>query len=206
MRASSARTAGKTSARKTIPHNANAKHQPPRISKTAAARKADYNKTMQSGLVVDIVIVALCAFFALRGLFTGFVREVLSLLAFVAGYFAVQLFDDRAIALLTKFFSLSQPIAQVISSALLFIFAYIIVKYIELFLSRFVNLIMLAGLNRVAGFVAGGLKGAVIVLLLAYFVRVQPVFPQLASSLQLDASRALPYLQFLYEWIPAIRI
>lgn len=161
---------------------------------------------MQSGLVVDIVIVALCAFFALRGLFTGFVREVLSLLAFVAGYFAVQLFDDRAIALLTKFFSLSQPIAQVISSALLFIFAYIIVKYIELFLSRFVNLIMLAGLNRVAGFVAGGLKGAVIVLLLAYFVRVQPVFPQLASSLQLDASRALPYLQFLYEWIPAIRI
>ena len=156
---------------------------------------------MGFGVVIDIVILGVCALFAIRGFLQGFVHEVLSLLAFVAGYFAALLLNEKMSVWLQGSIGVSDTIGIAISSVVLFVVAYIAVRFIEVQLTRFVNLIMLSSLNRISGLLIGTAKGVVIILILVYAIRVQPIFPNVTESMQLSTSKILPYLESFYQQI-----
>ncbi len=161
---------------------------------------------MNLGVVIDSIMLAVCVIFIIQGFFRGFVYEVVSLLAFVAGYFAVVIFKDKAISFLENTFHISGLLSLVLASIFLFVIAYVLVKFLEVYLSRFINIILLSGLNKIAGMLVGFFKGAVVVLLIVYLIRKQPIFPNLAENLQIDASAILPYLELFGLWLMSFHV
>ena len=98
-------------------------------------------------------------------------------------------------------FNLSYVLANVIAAVVVFVLAYLLIKIIELWISRFIHVIMLSGLNRITGFVIGAVKGMIIILLVVYLVRIQEIFPQLENSLQFSQSKLLLYIESFGNWI-----
>ncbi len=161
---------------------------------------------MELSIILDSIILAVCAIFAIQGLFRGFVYEVMSLLAFVGGYFAVVLFKDAAVKFFENTFGVSGMLGVVLASVILFVLAYVLIKFLEVYLSRFVNIVLLAGLNKIAGMVIGFLKGVVVVLIVVYVIRKQPIFPNLTENLRLNTSAVLPYFELLSTWFTSLYV
>lgn len=161
---------------------------------------------MDLGVIIDSIILAVCAIFIIQGLFHGFVYEVISLLAFVAGYFAVVVFKDKTVFFFENAFGISGMLSVVLASIILFVTAYVAVKFLEVYLSRFVNIILLSGLNKIAGMLVGFFKGVVVVLVVVFLIRKQPIFPNLAENLHIDASAVLPYFELLGAWLTSLYV
>jgi membrane protein required for colicin V production len=126
---------------------------------------------------IDIGILVILAFFLLKGIWRGLLKEVCSLLGLVlGGVFA---------------FTFYQPVAQWLQDSyhwparlsvwgsfiaifLLLIFLFGVVGFV---LNRFVKLVFLGGFNRLAGAVFGAVQGVVVlsIILLAMSSGVAPV-------------------------------
>ena len=111
--------------------------------------------------VLDIVVFLLIGGFGIRGLMSGFVKEVLSLAAIVAGIIAVRIFHESV----TNF--LAPHIGSEYASALLafvFIFGvlYISTRLVASTLASQVRNAGLGSIDRVLGFGFGALKGLLI--------------------------------------------
>ena len=111
---------------------------------------------------IDILILAVLAFFLLKGIFRGLLKEVCSLLGLVLGGVlafvfhlpVAQVFQDR----------LGLPAQLSIWGAYLGIFLLTILCFgvLGFVLHRFVKLIFLGGFNRLAGAVFGLAQGVVL--------------------------------------------
>ncbi len=151
---------------------------------------------MNISVVVDIIIVGIIILFLVQGFFRGFVYEVMSLLALVVGYIAVIYFGDSLMRFLENSLNIPPIVSKIISPILLFIIGYILVKILELYMSRFIRFAMLSNLNRIAGLAMGVLKGSIILFLIVLLIRVQEIFPMLSNVLK--DSQVIPYLDKLY--------
>lgn len=150
------------------------------------------------GQVIDYLIVALCLFFAIRGMFLGFVSEILSLIAYVMGYIVSIVFAPRLIDWLKTKITVNDLLLQISAYAVLFLLAYIIVKVVEVQIVRITNTSILSGLNRVLGILLGIIQGVVIVIILDFLLRVQPLFD---FSDFLNSSTVLVYIRDMFQTI-----
>jgi membrane protein required for colicin V production len=113
----------------------------------------------------DWTILAIVVISTLIGLSRGFVREVLSLLTWVAAFVVAMMFRDQLAPLLSNL--VDTPSLQAIAAfAILFIFTLLAGAGLNMTLSAFVDATGLSGTDRVLGMVFGLLRGAVIVLAL----------------------------------------
>ncbi|MFI2810458.1 MULTISPECIES: CvpA family protein [Microbulbifer] len=112
----------------------------------------------------DWTILAIVAISTLIGLSRGFVREILSLLTWVAAFVIAMMFRDELAPLLSM---VDTPSLRAIAAfAILFLFTLLAGAGLNMTLSAFVEATGLSGTDRTLGMVFGLLRGTIIVLAL----------------------------------------
>ena len=125
--------------------------------------------------IVDVIIVAIIAFLALRCAFKGFVSEFLSMAALVIGLLIAIFFFRKVAVIVGEQFEIEvQLLAEIISFAILFIAIFVAIKLVESLLKNIITKIKLTGLDRFLGFFYGMIEGIVVVYLLLFLVNLLP--------------------------------
>jgi membrane protein required for colicin V production len=119
---------------------------------------------------LDIIIAILLILSAFNGFSKGFVIELTSLVALIAGLFAAVYFSDVTADFLTSYFSVSSKYLSIIAFTLTFILVLIAVVFVGRIVEKFVDMLMLGFLNKLAGLVFGVVKGALIISVLIFVI------------------------------------
>ena len=125
---------------------------------------------------VDYAIIGIIALSALIGLLRGFVREALSLAAWVAAIWVAVEFSGRLAAVLTHYISV--PSLRLMAAfAALFLGILILIGIINFLIVRLLAKTGLGGTDQMLGIVFGIARGVVIITLLILLAGATP-FPK----------------------------
>ncbi len=113
--------------------------------------------------ILDIIIGIPVLWMAYRGFTKGFVIEVTTLIALLLGIYAALNFSSFTAGLLNDYFTLEQQYMTILSFAVTFVVVVIAVVFIGRLLEKFVNLIALGFLDKLAGGIFGIIKAAFII-------------------------------------------
>lgn len=143
----------------------------------------------------DFIVLILVALAALGGLARGFVGEVVSLMAWVAGIAAVRFFHAQAKALFLPYVT-SEASAAILAFAALFILAFLAVRIIGGGISRSTKASLIGPVDRVLGLGFGAAKGVIAASLLFLLANLgfETLDPGLPPPPWLSKSRAAPTL------------
>lgn len=124
---------------------------------------------------LDIIFTIIMVFLALRGLIRGFIGEIFSVGAVVVGVGAAVFFSAALAPAVEKALGL-ESWGQIIAFLGIFIVAYLVMKLTEKALRGVVENINLQNLDKAMGFFLGIVEGTVVVALLVFVLRIQPLF------------------------------
>lgn len=143
---------------------------------------------------LDIVILVVLALSGLFGLWRGFVREVLSLAAWIAALLVARFYAPALMPRLEGFLA-NEMARYVLAFALLCIGVLILGALINYLMSKLIRAAGLQISDRLLGIVFGVARGVLIVALLVFiamnFFSTEPWW---------QASVLLPYVTELIEW------
>jgi membrane protein required for colicin V production len=142
---------------------------------------------------LDIGILALCAVLALLGLLQGFIRQAASWAGLILGLVAGWRYGAAAQKLLQFDFTGGAIAAYL----LVLLVVYVGVRLIGLLVERWVRGTKLSGTDRFLGMLAGLAKGALLSILLVFFLAL--LLPRDASLLK--GSKILPRLMVAARWM-----
>lgn len=143
--------------------------------------------------LVDIAILSILGLFVIKGLLRGLLKEVCSLLGLVLGGIFAFTFHVPLAQLLQDAFQL--PARLCIWGSFLAIFLLVVIVFAALgyLLHRFVRLVFLGGINRLAGAFFGIVQGVVIVALIALALS-SSVAPEAARRMLGGSQLAPPFV------------
>jgi len=144
--------------------------------------------------VVDIVILVVLVAFLVKGLVRGLLREVCSLLGLLAGAVLAFCFHAPLAELLTENLRLPPSVAVGAAFLALFLTTILFFAVLGYLLSRFVKLIFLGGLNRVAGGFFGLAQGVVLLALLLFALFLQPL-PHFLQGIAKGSELSPPFVR-----------
>lgn len=113
----------------------------------------------------DIVILAVIGISALMSLWRGFLREVLSLLAWVLAFWLAYSFTPHAASWLAEYIEIPS-IRFILGFAVLFVLTLLTVSLIGHIIVKMVGKTGLTGTDRILGLLFGMARGGMIILLL----------------------------------------
>ena len=147
--------------------------------------------------VIDIIFVVLIVIFMIRCAIRGFVSEFMSVASVVLGLLAaLYLFRNGGEFIRSSFMQGDVwHFPEVIAFIAIFVIVFIVIKIIGSLLNDIIEGIRLGGLDRFLGIFFGIAQGLVVVSLVLFVLRIQPVFdpePLLYNSL--FAERILPLI------------
>jgi len=116
--------------------------------------------------LLDLVLAALIAWFAISGIARGLIRQLFSLGGLIAGHLAGVRWYGFAQAKL----GLSFQHAEVVGYAVVFLAVYLAIRLIGGLIEGRVRKSKLSGADRLAGMAAGLLKGALFSILLVFLL------------------------------------
>lgn len=144
---------------------------------------------------LDIVFFIVVLFFSISAAINGFIKEIFSKLAVVAGIIAAVSFGP---VLAPSFESIikNSTVDLILSFILLFIVAFLAVKILQIIFSGIFSGEVLGSLNRILGFIFGLLEGFVVVCCLVIILEAQPWF-HVQAGLEKSSvvNIVLPYLE-----------
>jgi membrane protein required for colicin V production len=120
---------------------------------------------------IDTAILIVIAISAAFGLWRGFVKEVLSLLSWIAALLVARVYSVPIAGLLVNMIE-SESIRCVAAFALLFVIVIMIGTLINHFMAKLLTITGLKFLDRLLGAVFGLARGAVIVLVILFILNV----------------------------------
>lgn len=112
--------------------------------------------------VLDLFILLPVAYFAYKGFTAGLIQEVFSIVGIVLAVFIAFAYMKPVSSYLEAFIT-NPDTATIVAGLILFIGTIAIVQTIAMLLRKFLELIRLNILNRLAGLCFGGLKAAIVV-------------------------------------------
>lgn len=156
----------------------------------------------------DIVMGAIFLLLVIRGFFRGFVTEIMSMAAILAGT-AAAVFLSGPFAQILKNNTSLQWGTQIIAFAGVFVAAFVIVKIVELILHKVFETLNLRQLDRLLGFVLGAAEGFLLVCFVVFMLNRQPFFTvtdlQNGSFVYRTIASILPYgLSLIRERMPHV--
>lgn len=120
--------------------------------------------------LLDILIIIPLLLFAWNGYKKGFIIEIASLAALIIGLYMAFFFSDFAANMLNDLFDIDQKYVAVIAFLLTFIVVIFLVITVGKIAQKFVEVLLLGFLNKLAGAVFGLLKGALIISILFFVI------------------------------------
>ncbi|MBE0596276.1 MAG: CvpA family protein [Desulfuromonadales bacterium] len=142
----------------------------------------------------DLAILILLAAFLIKGLWRGLLRELCSLAGLVCGAVLAFRFHPPLAEWLAQTLGLPLRFWTVAVFLLLFLVTVVFFALLGHLLSRFIKLIFLGGLNRVAGGVFGLAQGVVLLALVLFAVARTPL-PASMESPWRDSQLSPPFVQ-----------
>ncbi len=121
---------------------------------------------------LDIILLIPLAWGAYHGYRKGFVIELTSLAALVLGIFAAINFSYYIADLLTDNVNLADKYINIIAFILTFIIVVFALFLIGKLIEKFVNILMLGFINRLAGLFFGIIKWAFVLSVLIYIIHI----------------------------------
>lgn len=112
---------------------------------------------------IDIILLIILAFGAVRGFMRGLIIEMASLLAIVVGIYGAIHFSFFTASLLEKIITTQRSTIEVVAFAITLIVLMLAVMFLAKLLTQMFNAAQLGFLNRLAGALFGLIKSAVIV-------------------------------------------
>jgi membrane protein required for colicin V production len=125
--------------------------------------------------VIDITILSILVAFTVKGLFRGFLKELCSLLGLIAGAVLAFSFHAPLAEMLAQYFQMPPRIAVFVAFLLLFLATVVFFSLLGYALSRFLKLLFLGGLNRVAGGFFGLLQGVLLLTMTLFSLSLTPL-------------------------------
>jgi len=145
---------------------------------------------------VDYVIIGIIALSALIGLARGLVREVISLVVWIAALAAAWLFYEPLALELTPW--ISTPSIRIGVAVLMLVFGVLIAGAIlGYLLTTLVDKTGLSGTDRLLGVVFGAARGAVLVALVVFLASLTPI----TQDPWWDQSQLLDQFKILADWM-----
>lgn len=143
--------------------------------------------------IIDIGILVVLAFFLIKGIIRGLLREVCSLLGLVlGGVFAFSFYLPVAQLLQDK---LNLPSQLCVWGAFLVIFLLFVMVFavVGFVLHRFVKMVFLGGFNRLAGAIFGIVQG-VVVLSMLLLACSSSVAPKVVRNMTMQSELGPPFV------------
>ena len=146
--------------------------------------------------VIDIIFILLIALFIIRCYLKGFVSELFSMAAFILGILASLFFYKNGGEFLrAQFWPGLKLIPEIVAFIGLFVFVFIIVKFVEIMLKGIIERIQLSGVDRFIGIFFGLAEGIAVISLVLFLLRIQPLFdPSSILSESVFARLLLPLI------------
>ncbi len=123
--------------------------------------------------LLDIILVIPLLWFAYNGYKKGLIIEIASLAAFVLGLYFAFYFSDITAGYLKQYFSIDQKYLAALSFLATFVIVLFAVLALGKILEKFIDILLLGFLNKLAGAAFGLLKGAlflsIIIFVINYF-------------------------------------
>lgn len=119
----------------------------------------------------DVAVIVILLVSALLAFARGFVREVLSIAGWIGAAVVTYYLFDYAQPFLLKYPVIPEPVANIITGAVIFIIALIVFSTIAHVIARAVRGTSLSAVDRSLGFLFGVVRGAILVCL-AYLLLI----------------------------------
>ncbi|MEM9103032.1 MAG: CvpA family protein [Pseudomonadota bacterium] len=153
-------------------------------------------------VLFDIVVLSIIAISAGFSLFRGFVREVLSLLAWITAFFVAKAFYGPLAVLIPEFLSIdiiknSPLIRQALAWLTLFLITLGVFGLVNFVISKAILTVGLSGTDRMLGMVFGAMRGVFISVAIVVGILF---FTNFQQQEWWETSKTVPYLQVLAEW------
>ncbi len=158
--------------------------------------------------ILDIILIIPILWFLYRGFTKGFIIELASLIALIGGIWAAIHFSYFAGDFLGRNFDINEKYLGIIAFIVTFLLVVFAVILVGRILEKFINVIALGFLNKLAGAIFGILKAAFILSIIIFIInsfdpgqtvitpkmrsgsllykRVEPLFPMLIPKLKME--------------------
>jgi membrane protein required for colicin V production len=132
---------------------------------------------------VDYFILAVIAYFLIRGLLRGFFSEVLGFIGVIAALICATKYMSNLSVWIDRLLDIPPVVVTVLSFVIIFFAVVFAFQFLAHLFERFFKRAQLGWLEKLGGAGFGFLKGATIVSLLLLFISVVPFGTQLVSGL-----------------------
>lgn len=112
--------------------------------------------------LLDLLIIAPVGYFAWKGLYNGFIKELFSLAGLFIAVFITFRYMHEVAALLSPYIQGSDT-ATIAAGILTFVVILILVQALIFWMEKIVDLINLGGVNKLAGLAFGALKSVILI-------------------------------------------
>lgn len=124
-------------------------------------------------MILDIIFGGVVLLFAVRGLSTGLVRQTMAVARIVVSVIGATMFTQKMLPLISRVVE-NQHWRWVLAFAILFFGIWIITLFIEAVLISLIRTIKMTALDRIMGFVLGGVCGIVLCVVITMILLSQP--------------------------------
>jgi len=144
--------------------------------------------------LVDIVILVVAGISGVYGLSRGFVREVLSVIAWVAAIVVARLYSPHLVPMFASVTE-NETGRYVLAFAVLCLAVLILGGIVNKFMARLVTMVGLQMTDRLLGAVFGVARGVIIVAVAVFFAR-----DSFSDERWWMESKAIPHVIAVIEW------
>ena len=126
---------------------------------------------------IDIIFIALLVIFTVRCAIKGFISEIMSMASIVLGLLAALYFYKNGGEFVRiKFMPGMKIIPEIIAFVSLFLIVFVVIKILEIMLKEIIEGVRLGGADRFLGIFFGVAEGIVVISLVLFILRIQPLF------------------------------
>jgi len=124
---------------------------------------------------LDLIILCVIGFFAVRGGFKGIIVELFTLAALVLGYVAATREMSLVAAGLKRYLHVPDMLSNVLGFAIIFTIVVVLLRFAGLAMKKFAQWSFLGWVDRMGGILFGTFKGSLVVSLLLLLVSLLPL-------------------------------
>ena len=147
---------------------------------------------------IDIGILSVSAIFFVRGLFRGFVYELVTVVGLILGYIiSITYLSLLSAFILTYFPSLPTSVVSIVSFFVLFVGTNLILRLIANILTKTLKIAMLGWLNRLLGGILGLLKCIIILSIIVFVLDMIPFSESLLQREEVQSSILYPVFELI---------
>lgn len=143
---------------------------------------------------IDVMILIIIGVFLLKGLLRGLMKELCSLVGLVVGALLAFRFHGPLAEGMVAAFRLPASICVVLAFLAIFLLTLLVFGLIGMLLSKYVKLLYVGGLNRVAGGIFGLVQGMLILSVVMFGLSVSPL-PEWGRLALADSTLTPPFVQ-----------